>query len=251
MIFDGFFDILWAFMGKAMQVGKNCLIALFLIVLSHAFWVKTVSAETEKKPEENVSPLCKSLYDKLFYKNKRIKPEYNTYLPPEDGFLALIEPAKIKGKDKKASYTVLPKKEAQTAPVAPTQMAPPSTATPLNADVIFGMINQLRQQAGLPGFEKDDNLCSLAQARGSELYNEIFITHTMHSGLYNRNLPYWITENAIYMHSEQQAVNWWLNSPVHRSAIYGNAKYSCAACVGNSCSELFTSYQPKYPQQAS
>lgn len=115
----------------------------------------------------------------------------------------------------------------------------------LDAQKVFELINQHRQKIGLPIFQKDENLCQIAQSREPELYNEIFVTGNMHSGLYNRNLPFWVTENLKYGGTEEQTINWWLGSPIHRSAIEGNYTYSCGACFGATCVQLFTNYTPK------
>jgi uncharacterized protein YkwD len=119
-----------------------------------------------------------------------------------------------------------------------------SSSQGLDANLLFNLINQYRERKGLANFTKDDNLCSLAQTRSQELVRE-FEGGRLHSGLYNRNLPYWITENAILMRTEDQAFNWWLRSSVHRHSIESDYKYSCLACSGYSCSELFTSYTSK------
>lgn len=115
----------------------------------------------------------------------------------------------------------------------------------LNSDVIFQMINDHRTAMGLSPFEKEERLCKIADSRGPALYDEIFTTHTMHKGLYDRNYPFWITENMAHYGSEQAVFNWWLGSKIHRAAIEGNYKYSCGTCYGNSCAQLFTSYIPK------
>lgn len=133
----------------------------------------------------------------------------------------------------------------------PTQQAPLhnfSATQPqnLNADLILELINAHRAKIGKTAFQKDGALCSLAQTRSTELYDELFVKGGLHSGLYNRNLPYWVTENAKYGSNEAGTVQWWLNSPIHRSAIEGDSVYSCGACQGTQCSQLFTSYTPKY-----
>lgn len=117
--------------------------------------------------------------------------------------------------------------------------------TSLNSEIIFAMINDYRKSKSLAPFEKDAQLCSLAQLRAPELYNEIFVTGHIHEGFYSRNIPYWITENMASYPTEEFMVKWWLNSPIHRSAIEGNYTYSCGACSGTSCTQLFTSYVPK------
>lgn len=115
----------------------------------------------------------------------------------------------------------------------------------LNADVLFNLVNATRAAYGLAPFQKDDRICAVAISRAPELDNEIWVTHTMHAGFYARNLPYRATENIISTHTEQEALNWWLNSPVHRAALLGNYTHACTACAGRSCSMIFTNFDPK------
>lgn len=122
----------------------------------------------------------------------------------------------------------------------------PANAPALNSDSIFDLINAHRAQLGKPAFLKEDALCSLAKTRSQELEGELFGGKGyLHSGLYNRNLPYWITEDAKWGSNEAGTVQWWLHSPIHRAAIEGDYTYSCGACNGSMCSQLFTSYTPK------
>lgn len=137
--------------------------------------------------------------------------------------------------------------EAQ-ATVSPTTAAlnseyAPETAV-LDSDKIFNSINQYRISSGLKAFEKEDSVCSLAQTRSTEIPGEIQ-KGVLHSGLYNRNLPYWIWENAKIGTNEEATVAWWLASPIHHQSIVGDYKFSCVKCTGNSCSQLFTSFVPK------
>lgn len=137
--------------------------------------------------------------------------------------------------------TVTPATNAQI----PQDMVP-ATGNNIDSNLIFDLINSHRASIGKPAFLKDDALCSLAQVRSVELYGELFgNAGYLHSGLYNRGLPYWITENAKWGSNEAGTVQWWLNSPIHRSAIDGDHVYSCGACQGSQCSQLFTSYSPK------
>ena len=127
-----------------------------------------------------------------------------------------------------------------------TQLATTDANTSVNdnGDLIFDLINQHRAAIGKPPFQKDDNLCTLAQTRSTEIPGEI--AHgTLHSGLYNRDLGYWVTEDAKYGSDENGTVNWWLHSPIHRAAIEGDSTNSCVQCTGTYCSALFTSYIPK------
>lgn len=114
----------------------------------------------------------------------------------------------------------------------------------VSADTVFRLINERRAIAALPPFHKDEKLCALAASRAREMVGEIE-NGALHSGLYKRNLPYWVTEDAKYGSDEAETVNWWMNSPLHRSAILGNFTYSCGACNGTYCSELFTNYEAK------
>lgn len=140
-----------------------------------------------------------------------------------------------------ASPTPTPDFQLQT----PKDLLPAEGAT-LDDNLIFSLINDHRTQMGLPAFQKDDALCSLARTRSTELHGELFEGKgALHSGLYNRNLPYWITEDAKWGSNEAGTVKWWLNSPIHRRAIEGTYTYSCGACTGSQCSQLFTSYTPK------
>lgn len=148
--------------------------------------------------------------------------------------------------------TITPTTELPAQPTvtsAPLQEALdllPADGVILDNNLIFNLINDHRTQMGLPAFQKDDALCTLAKTRSVELHGELFEGKGyLHSGLYNRNLPYWITEDAKWGSNEAGTVKWWLNSPIHRRAIEGNYTYSCGACTGSQCSQLFTSYTPK------
>lgn len=143
------------------------------------------------------------------------------------------------------TQTVTPQATNNTTPSQTPADNIPADSSSLNSDIIFDMINAHRAQIGKSPFQKDAALCTLAQTRSFELHDELFVNHNLHSGLYNRNLPYWITEDAKWGSNEAGTVKWWLNSPIHRHAIEGDYTYSCGACNGTQCSQLFTSYTPK------
>ncbi len=146
-------------------------------------------------------------------------------------------PAKVKA----AATVLLTVEPTATTSVPSTAEKPPS----LNSDLLLEMINNHRSTIGKPAYQKEDKLCSLAQERGPELYDEVFNTGNVHGGLYARNLPYWITENMKHGPNESDVFNWWMGSSIHRKAIEGDFTYSCGECYGNTCAQLFTSYQPK------
>lgn len=153
--------------------------------------------------------------------------------------------AKSQNRDVLADIFVPADPQPQTGSViAAFAMAKP-VGDSLNGDTVFSLVNGFRTSNGLPAFEKDANLCELAKIRAQEAYNEIQTGKVLHSGLYNRNLPYWVTENVKYGPSEQDALNWWIGSPIHHKALVSDAKYSCGACYDHVCVELFTSYTPK------
>lgn len=128
---------------------------------------------------------------------------------------------------------------------SPDSLAAENRTSPLNSDTIFHLINDYRLQVGLPTFVKNQWLCDLAQSRKSELYGEIFEGKGIHRGFLARKLPYWVTENMKWGSSEEEVVSWWLNSPVHRKALYSDHTYSCGVCEGHVCIELFTDFQRK------
>lgn len=154
----------------------------------------------------------------------------------------------VVGADKKIKDITL--KKVVSAPQTTVTISPPLPTTAekpasLSSEKLFEMINTYRASLGLPAYQKDEKLCALAQERGPELYDEIFSSGTIHGGLYNRNLPYWITENMKYGADENDVFSWWMNSAIHKKAIEGDFLYSCGECYGNSCAQLFTSYVAK------
>lgn len=120
----------------------------------------------------------------------------------------------------------------------------PVSYASLNGDAILTIINSYRATIGRPAFEKEGKLCELARTRALEIPLEI-MNGTLHSGLYNRNLPYWVWENAKYGSSEAGTVNWWLNSAIHRKMLQSAYKYSCIGTNGTYATALFSSYEAK------
>lgn len=116
----------------------------------------------------------------------------------------------------------------------------------LNAEVLFTLINEHRVKIGIQPLVKDDKLMQIASERAPELFDEIFVNGNMHAGFYARNLPYYATENIIYNRTEIGALNWWLGSAIHRSAIQNSEHtYTGIACSGRTCSQIFSHFQPK------
>ncbi len=160
-------------------------------------------------------------------------------------------PKKVKNSEFLPTSTLIPKielkKEEKKEEVVktPALQFTPNPTGELSAEVLFEMVNAHRASISLPVFEKEAQVCHVAEARRQGIADEIFQGLPLHAGFYNMNLPYWATENMIYQHTEQEALSWWLNSPVHRSAIEGNYRYACGVCNGEVCNMVFTNLEPK------
>jgi uncharacterized protein YkwD len=239
------------------KAGLTLLLTLFLISVS-GVTNKTFAQEKLKiltlSEEKKISTCSTPLQALLVTQNDNCE----VTITPQKDFVA-----KFGSKDaNEFSYSTEPTRyvptqqpAARTITIVPSIIPNPVDQTPhdnmsadganLNPDVIFDMINAHRAAIRKAPFQKEPSLCSLAKTRSTELHDELFVKGGLHSGLYNRNLPYWITENAKYGSNEAGTVQWWLNSPIHRSAIEGDSVYSCGACVGTQCSQLFTSFTPK------
>ncbi len=129
-----------------------------------------------------------------------------------------------------------------------TQPVPSIPEIALNSDgaeKLFAMTNEHRAKLGLPVLEKDERLCSAANQRATQIYDEIFVSGPMHKGFFALNLPYWASENIASYQSIEENFNFLVNDPPHRKAIESDNKYSCVACSGNSCSQIFSSFVTK------
>jgi uncharacterized protein YkwD len=145
-----------------------------------------------------------------------------------------------------AAEPVITAQPQPTVSVSPEPSATVADAAPgLDPETIFAMVNAHRTQRGLPPFQKSGDLTQIAESRTPELQGEMYGGGGMHAGFYNRHLPYWATENMISQNTETDAVNWWLNSSVHRSAIEGNYTHASVACEGKNCAMIFSSFAPK------
>ncbi len=231
-------------MQRSKQIARVLILSLAVFFCSGI--VHTASASTILTPKVvTKNPLSKAAVqiNKVLYTSSIEK------MVTSKAFLTSVKVKEVKEKKDEiqpiAVFAAVPQQPVSVPQISP-QTEPNGAG--LSADVLFTMINEHRAKLGLPAYVKHDELCSLASSRGPQLYSEIFVTHTMHVGLHNRNLPYWITENMIHQQTEAQAMQWWLNSPVHRAGIEGNYTYSCGTCVGYDCVQLFTNFQAKFPQ---
>lgn len=121
---------------------------------------------------------------------------------------------------------------------APSQEGKPANS--INPDDMLAMINNHRQSIGKAAYQKNDQLCAMAKARGSAIDSEIW-SGNIHGGFRAMNPPWWITENQVGMGSLEANFNWWMNSGIHRQAIESDKFiYSCGECWGGSCIQLFS-----------
>lgn len=116
--------------------------------------------------------------------------------------------------------------------------------TSSNAQILFDMTNAHRAKIGKPALEKEDRLCKIAQARAPQVDGEL-ASGALHKGFRELKLPYWATENIAAYSTMEQNFNFLVTDYIHKKAIESDAKYSCTACVGTSCSQIFSSFVPK------
>ncbi len=121
---------------------------------------------------------------------------------------------------------------------------PATTPGSPNAEKLFQMINDYRSKLGKPSFEKDERLCKIAESRAPQVDGEL-ASGALHKGFKDLNLPYWATENIAAYATIEDDFKFWLSDYIHKAAIESDHKYSCVACIGASCSEIFSSFVPK------
>lgn len=220
-----------------LKAGKTLLLLVALLAITG------VTNKTEAFTSSNVTSCLNQLVSTPLCEDIERRVCNETFIPREEQkqIQAAVIIVEAKDKSSQTSGVVDPIALPTMAPLESTYA--PNDAT-LDSDKIFDLVNQYRANQGLPPFEKDDKVCELAQIRSAELTHELS-NGTVHSGLYNRNLPYWIFENAKVGSNEEGTVAWWLTSAVHHQSIVSYYKFSCVKCMGSVCSELFTSFSPK------
>lgn len=145
----------------------------------------------------------------------------------------------------------VPSPSPSTSTSASPTPTPTPTATPApviagnaGSEQLFQMVNDHRAKLGLPVFEKDERLCKMARERAPQIKGELS-AGTLHKGFKAYNLPYWATENIAAYSTIEENLKFWLSDYIHKKAIESDHKYSCVACIGTSCSQIFTSFVPK------
>lgn len=165
---------------------------------------------------------------------------------PEDAPLPSKKPVTSpKPESSKQPEKTEEKKETKSPEPSPTPTSVPvGNLNSPNADLLFKMTNDHRAKIGKAAFEKDERLCKIAEQRAPQVNGEL-ATGTLHKGFKALNLPYWATENLAAYSTVQEDFNFLVNDYIHRVAIESDHKYSCVACVGASCSQIFSSFVSK------
>lgn len=173
-----------------------------------------------------------------------IQPVFTTPKPPNGSMTGVIGVGVAGVSDTPDEATTPQEVELHDIPVS-EQGIQSTRGNGLDAATLFSMVNGHRESMGLSPLQNDENLSHVAHERAPELQGEMYGGLGMHAGFYRRSLPYWATENMISQNSEEDALNWWLNSGVHRGAIEGDYTHASVACEGKNCAMIFTSFAPK------
>ena len=233
-------------------VSRTILILLALIVLGiGATPAEAVFASKQKNTSKHTdSPICGSNYSTLCSDTTYTCSKDNLFNKLDEKQLEVGVPSVSSVSFFASPTQPLNPSINTTITLSPAEVVTPTPASDasggLNADKLFGMVNAKRQEAGLAPLEKDTTVCQVAQARAPQMQSDV-ASGNMHAGFYARKPSYQSTENMIYMNSEEQALNWWLNSPVHRGAIYGDYQDSCLVCQGNTCARIFANVTEATP----
>ncbi len=158
---------------------------------------------------------------------------------PQKKLVKADEKAKIEPKAESPK-----KEESEVAKETPSSV-PVIQKLAANAEKLFEMANQHRKELGLAPFEKEEKICKIAETRAPQVHDEVFVEGPLHKGFKALNLPYWATENIAAYSTIEQNFKFWITDAIHKKAVEGPSKYSCIACSGTSCSQIFTSFIPK------
>lgn len=151
------------------------------------------------------------------------------------------EPSKKLETAKKEEVKVEEKEEVKSPEPSAVPVTTPSTP---NAEKLFQMVNEYRANLGLPAFEKEQSICEIAKQRAPQVNGELK-SGTLHKGFKALDLPYWATENIAAYSTIEENLKFWLADYIHKKAIESDNKYSCVACSGSACSEIFTNFIKK------
>ena len=177
--------------------------------------------------------------DVMFY--TVVQPTPKPKEKEEDGIEIIKEVKAVEKKEEVKEADASTSPNPSSIPSTASSPAPVQALTSSNADKLFQMVNDHRAKLGLKAFEKDDRLCKIARDRAPQVNSELN-SGTLHKGFKDLNLPYWATENIAAYQTIEENLRFWLSDYIHKKAIEGDSKFSCLACEGSSCSQVFTSF---------
>ena len=133
-------------------------------------------------------------------------------------------------------------KQAVKSISIPTPFVYPTFPEPEEVDEnkLWSLIQDWRVRNNQKPYIKDQRLCEIAKDRADDPLD-------YHKGFLEKysNYPYKIQEIDIYnAESPIESLQGWLNSPPHRKALEYNWQYSCVACIKQTCSQIFSNFQP-------
>jgi uncharacterized protein YkwD len=211
--------------------------------------LQEATLEAEPEPIEKVAVEIQdqeinATSEALVTVEKPIKPKIAVSTPPPAVIMEKQNENTISQPENKKAEV---KKETKTPDKKPETITPKTIVSALSgsAEKLFQMANEHRAKLGLAAFEKEERICKIAEARAPQIYDEVFKNGPMHKGFKALGLPYWATENIAAYDSIEKNFSFWLRDGIHRQALEGPSKYSCVACAGSYCSQIFTSFIPK------
>lgn len=228
------------------------------IISSYNLPIETAAPESL----QNLNSLTQPISDQLKLVVKEVRAEEVVTVEQPQVVFTVVEPTPkpspsaspketAEKEDKPISEEAEEEPEAKQSKETPApspsvipSVAPTPTLTSSNADILFQMTNDHRAKIGKPAFEKDDRLCKIAEGRAPQVNSELS-SGTLHKGFKALNLPYWATENLAAYQTMKENFHFLVTDYIHRVAIESDHKYSCTACVGTSCSQIFSSFVSK------
>lgn len=106
----------------------------------------------------------------------------------------------------------------------------------LSAEKLTALVNKWRVESGFQMYEKNEALCKISDNRVNDGID-------YHKGLYDKysKYPSYIAENSTEVYeTNESALNEWLNSPSHKSALEKPYRYSCISTKNNFAVQIFS-----------
>lgn len=112
----------------------------------------------------------------------------------------------------------------------------------LDSEILWSLIQTWRIENGLHAYIKNQELCKIAIDRSDDEFDY----NNPHKGFiekYHKG-SYSISENLTGATSEKDALNRWLNSPLHRQALEKDFRFSCTATYKDLAVQIFSNLSP-------